>query len=273
MAYYTLQTDNEENTSDLDANDSIHRHTEQTHVANWQQLYDDTYHQDSSTTTDNHINTFDISGWHSSFTGAAIPEIEMREWVDCTVARIQQLNPCRLLEIGSGSGLLFYPLQANCEYYRVTDLSEQAINRLKQAVVTQGLDKQVNCQVCEAASIANHCPPGSVDTVIINSVVQYFPGMNYLRQVIDGALAALTNRGTIFLGDIRDYRLLNAFHLALLMFQKPDESVDSIIKQARWHALQDNELLISPDYFLALQQEIPAIAKVELLPNVTFRTI
>src|SRR5205807_8702921 len=37
--------------------------------------------------------TFDISLWISSYTGLPIPEQEMREWVDHTVARILALKP------------------------------------------------------------------------------------------------------------------------------------------------------------------------------------
>ena len=41
----------------------------------------------------------------------------------------------------------------------------------------------------------------SFDTVIINSVVQYFPSLEYLTKVLDGAIKATKPGGAIFVGD------------------------------------------------------------------------
>ena len=61
--------------------------------------------------------TFDTSGWVSSYTGEPIAEPEMREWVDHTVARIRAQGGRRILEIGSGMGLLLFRLAPECERY------------------------------------------------------------------------------------------------------------------------------------------------------------
>ncbi|HZF13496.1 MAG TPA: amino acid adenylation domain-containing protein, partial [Thermoanaerobaculia bacterium] len=80
------------------------------HVAQWQELYDETYGKAGEREA-----TFDLEGWNSSYTGAPIPAAEMREWVERTVERILSLLPPeapgqepsrRILEIGCGTGLL-----------------------------------------------------------------------------------------------------------------------------------------------------------------------
>jgi amino acid adenylation domain-containing protein len=50
--------------------------------------------------------TFNVSGWASSYTRAPIPDADMREWRDGTVARLRALAPARVWEIGCGSGLI-----------------------------------------------------------------------------------------------------------------------------------------------------------------------
>jgi len=56
---------------------------------------------------------------------------------------------------------------------------------------------------------------GAFDTVILNSVVQYFPSVAYLVQVLEGALRCLRPGGKIFLGDLRSLPLLRAFHTSV----------------------------------------------------------
>ena len=49
------------------------------------------------------------------------------------------------------------------------------------------------------------------DTIVINSVAQYFPDADYLVDVIRTALRCLTPGGSLFLGDLRSLRHLGMF--------------------------------------------------------------
>ena len=49
---------------------------------------------------------------------------------------------------------------------------------------------------------------GSFDTVVVNSVVQYFPDIEYLLAVLQEAVRLLGPGGKIFLGDVRHLGLL-----------------------------------------------------------------
>ena len=55
----------------------------------------------------------------------------------------------------------------------------------------------------------------SFDTVILNSVVQYFPDVDYFFNVLEKAARLVEPGGRIFLGDLRHLGLLKAFNLAV----------------------------------------------------------
>src|SRR5205823_778223 len=75
-------------------------------------------------------------------------------------------------------------------------------------------------------------PRQAFDTVIINSVTQHFPSLDYLERVLDVALAALAPGGTIFLGDMRSLPLLEAFHASVQLYQAPASQPTAVLKQA-----------------------------------------
>ena len=67
----------------------------------------------------------------------------------------------------------------------------------------------------QTADDDKHFEPGSFDVVILNSVVQYFPSANYLVRVVEAACRALSPDGSIFVGDVRSFALLEALHTSL----------------------------------------------------------
>src|SRR5205085_10549368 len=78
---------------------------------NWEALWDLAYRKsDDEPAAATSDATFDTSGWMSSYTGEPIDAAEMHEWVDHTVARIRALSGQRILELGSGTGLLLFRL-------------------------------------------------------------------------------------------------------------------------------------------------------------------
>src|SRR5262249_1930102 len=52
--------------------------------------------------------TFNIAGWHSTYTGESLGAAVMREQVEHTVNAIRALAPRRVIEIGCGTGLLLF---------------------------------------------------------------------------------------------------------------------------------------------------------------------
>ena len=51
----------------------------------------------------------------------------------------------------------------------------------------------------------------------MNSVVQYFPNAAYLTEVIDNAVELLAPGGSLFIGDVRNHDLQNAFQTAIAL--------------------------------------------------------
>jgi amino acid adenylation domain-containing protein/thioester reductase-like protein len=233
------------------------------HIGQWQTLYEDTYTQPCE-----HENpTFNIIGWNSSYTGLPIPKAEMREWVDHTVQLILSLQPKRVLEIGCGIGLLLYRIAPYCTQYWGTDFSAQALRHLQQ--LKRSGDEWSHVTVLQRmADNFEGIESQAFDTVILNSVIQYFPSIDYLLRVLEGAVKAVEPGGTIFVGDVRSLPLLEAFHTSVALHTSASSLSSSQLRQRVQQAIaQEQELVIDPAFFLALQQHIPQISYVQIQPK------
>ncbi|MDT0269136.1 amino acid adenylation domain-containing protein [Streptomyces sp. DSM 44915] len=220
----------------------------------WHTVYEELYRADDQ----QHTFGDDFRGWNSSYspeaTQQAIPEPEMREWRDATVRRVTALQPRRVLEIGVGSGLLLARIAPDCEEYWGTDFSAPAIDRLRaQLAARPDLDRRVHLLVRPADHVEG-LPTGHFDTVVLNSVVQYFPSAEYLTDVLTKALTLLAPGGSIVVGDVRDKRLARCFQTAVKINQADRLAPASAARAAVERVLlTENELLVHPDYFVALQ--------------------
>jgi amino acid adenylation domain-containing protein len=235
------------------------------YVSDWQTIYEDSYRQSQSTTDDP---TFNISGWNSSYTGQAMTATEMREWVENTVSRILAGKPQRVLEIGCGSGLLLFPVAKHCQEYWGADYSSATIDNLERLCGTiEGLAGKVRLFHRTADNLAG-IPQAAFDTVVINSVVQYFPSVDYLLQVLEGVMKAIAAHGKIFLGDIRSLPLLEPYHAAVQLSRAAaDKTLEQWQKQVNQSVATEEELLIEPQFFIALKQRFPQISWVEIVPK------
>jgi pristinamycin I synthase-3/4 len=223
-------------------------------VAGWSDLYDDLYR---STVDDLPLGT-DFHGWNSSYDGRPIPEAQMSAWRDATVARIRELNPRRVLEIGVGAGLILAPLAPDCTAYWGTDLSEVAVSRLAGTVdAAPELAGRVTLKHLAADDFTG-IPRDHFDTVVVNSVAQYFPDDDYLERVLDHALDALVPGGHVFLGDVRNLRLLDSFHTGVLLARVGDEPADPRAALADAVA-GERELLVDPGFFAGYRRRRPDV--------------
>ncbi|MDQ6815235.1 MAG: condensation domain-containing protein, partial [Bacteroidota bacterium] len=232
-------------------------------VSTWSEVYETEY---SATEDDESIDPeFNIVGWKDSFTGEAIPESQMREWLEDITHFILSQQPQNVLEIGSGTGLIFYQLAGKINKYIGTDFSRSSLGQIKNRI-SRGLRNygETAFKVAAAHEVALD-ENEKVDTVIINSVAQYFPGEGYMTDVIGKCISLLKGQGKIVIGDIRDNRLLQSFkgRLAISKFQ---HSVN--VKEFNWAVQQDvlkeEELCFSPEYFYRLQSIYPQITHVDI---------
>jgi amino acid adenylation domain-containing protein len=212
--------------------------------------------------------TFDVTGWDSSYTGAAIPPAEMREWVDATVARIQALRPARVLEVGCGSGLLLFRIAPESVEYVATDFSAAALDRLRGHLAAARCSLPQVRLVHAPAEALDEVGTHAFDVVVVNSVVQYLPSPAYLLRVIEGAVRAVRPGGVVFLGDLRSLPLLETFHASVELHRAPaGVAVEQLWARARRRIAQERELVVDPALFTGLPGCLPDVGYVEVLPR------
>ncbi|BCL38241.1 non-ribosomal peptide synthetase [Nostoc sp. MS1] len=229
------------------------------HLSQWQTIYDQTYKQ----TTDKQNRVFNTLGWNSSYTGMPIPADEMADWVTCTVERILSLQPRQVLEIGCGTGLLLSRIISHCSKYWGTDFAPEALRQIQLLQSSQDWPQLTLLQ--RPADNFDGIEQDAFNTVIINSVVQYFPSIDYLVQVLMGAVNAVESGGYIFMGDVRSLPLLEAYHTSVALYQASSTlSTEKLKERIRQRLNQEEELVIDPDFFRALQQHLPKIGQVQI---------
>ncbi|HEX5887025.1 MAG TPA: amino acid adenylation domain-containing protein [Pyrinomonadaceae bacterium] len=234
-------------------------------LAQWRTVHDDEIFNRNDLV---HDPAFNISGWNSSYTGEPIPEEEMREWVNDAVERVLAQQPRRVLEIGCGTGLLLFRIAPHCARYLGTDFSPAALNYVREQLRKQGgVLPQVSLSEQNADDFTS-IEPASWDAVIINSVVQYFPGVDYLLRVLRGAVEAVAPGGFIFIGDVRSLPLLEALHASVELHKaETGLSLQQLRQRVERRIEQEEELLIDPAFFTALKQHLPRISRVEVEPK------
>jgi amino acid adenylation domain-containing protein len=233
------------------------------HVSHWRELYENIHTQPTSDEQDD----FNIKGWNSSYTGEPIPAEEMREWVDQTVSRIQALSPDRVLEIGCGTGLLLLRIAPHCTTYTGTDFSDTALSSLEN-YIKKRRDLSHVTLYNKSAEETGFLEDNNIDTVILNSVAQYFPGMDYLFKVIEALVKTVKRGGAIFLGDLRCLPLFETFHTSVLLHKaENDMSLDELRLLIKQSMLEEKELVIHPEFFTMLKEHLPAIGRVDIAPK------
>ncbi|TYK43424.1 non-ribosomal peptide synthetase [Actinomadura decatromicini] len=207
-------------------------------LAEWRQLYDAEYTEVGTV-----VHAEEFAGWDSSYDGAPIPLDDMREWRAATVDRVRALRPRRVLEIGVGAGLILTRLAPETYEYWGTDFSEPVIAKLEHDL---GPDSSVRLS-CRPAHDVSGLPEGHFDTIVVNSVAQYFPGAAYLQDVIAKAMRLLAPGGALFLGDVRDLRTVRCLHAAIQLGRGGGD-LDAVERAVR----MEKELLLDPAFFTAL---------------------
>ncbi|MEU6556630.1 amino acid adenylation domain-containing protein [Streptomyces sp. NPDC046915] len=236
-------------------------------LTEWQEIYEALYDRAADTADPADLGT-DFAGWNSSYDALPIPHEHMREWQEATLERIRELPRRRVLEIGVGTGLLMGHLarEEEVEEYWATDFSPAVVAALS---ARTGADSVLRDKVrlgCQGADDTTGLPAGHFDAIVVNSVVQYFPGLAYLRTVIERALPLLAPGGSLLLGDLRNLDLARCFQTGIELAQPgaADKSRDALRRSIDQRVATETELLLSPALFAALARELPAVRAVDV---------
>ena len=233
-----------------------------TRVRQWHEVWDEIYCE-TAVPADPMLN---LAGWDSSYTGLPIPAEEMREWIDGSVERVRALAPSKVLDVGCGAGLLLLRLARDCRRYVGTDFSASALRFVE--AQTRSLDLPGVALLQRDADDFAGLEQERFDLVILNSVIQYFPGVDYLLKVLEGALGVLAPGGSIYLGAVRSLPLLEAFHASVELHGAPLSLLIGQLRQRiRRRVGEEEELTIDPELFASLQRRLPRIGRVRIEPK------
>ncbi|MFK4188674.1 methyltransferase domain-containing protein [Streptomyces sparsogenes] len=217
------------------------------HLDHWAEVYDWVY-QDAH---GRHADDLDLSGWRASDTGLPLPTEHMRDWLDRTVELVLSQRPRRVLELGCGTGLLAHRLHSHLDGYVGTDVAQAAVDRLGRAglprtAFVRAAAHEAGTAVVRRAMDAAFGEGVRPDCVLLNSVTQCFPSVDYLTAVLHEALDAVTAPGTVIVGDIRHSGLLTHHFTWLERTRTPTSDGDTLDARVRAAIAGDEELSFAP---------------------------
>ncbi len=234
---------------------SVEKKSIEEHLENWKVLYQKLYKNISKTK----FSAFNTIGWNSSYTNQAFTSEEMNEWLSDILGVIASTNYKNVFEIGCGTGMLLSKIAPQCEKYYGTDFSPEVLSYVNKFIEKNNLQ-----HVVVEPRIANDfsgVPINEYDTIILNSVVQYFPNIDYLLDVLKKAVAVLKNDGKIIIGDIRNADLAYEFYCSISLQKELNvddiAQLDGFIKKS---LKQEYELLVSPKFFMVGESLVLIIA-------------
>lgn len=234
-------------------------------VTRWQAQWEMLYNTAIDETADAKLSSPDLDATIAGWTGLDDAEEHTREWIEQTVERILAMRPKRVLEIGCGTGQLLLRIAPQCEQYCGTDFSAAALRNLEELVRRPGNELPQVSLFERTADNFEGVGAEAFDTVIINSVVQYFPHIEYLVRVLEGAVRAVKPGGRIFLGDVQSFALLETYHASAQLERAASAlSTTQLMQNVRHRVAEENELVIDPAFFHALRERLPQINHVDI---------
>lgn len=229
------------------------------HIAEWEQVWDQTYRETEPEDPVTHA-----VGWRSSFDGEAYSLNVMAQWANDICAQIRERPHARVAEIGAGTGMIALRLAPHTERYFATDVSAAAIDYLAGVAENDPAMAALRCRAAPAheAVAAIETP---VDAIVINSVTQHLPDAQYLQDLLAACRDRLAPGGQIFVGDVFHRDLAPRYFRRVAEASMPGAGEEAIAAEAARREALDQELRISPTWFVDVAESIGGLAVYPLL--------
>ncbi|MFD7028606.1 amino acid adenylation domain-containing protein [Streptomyces sp. NPDC059917] len=182
---------------------------------------------------------------------------------------VGDLRPKRLLEIGCGAGDLLRHYAEECEAVHVVDVSAPALDAVRRLAERRGWThvSLVHGDALSVTDPSNGPLAGArFDTIVLDSVVRYFPNRPYLEETLARLLPLLEEGGRILIGGVRN---LDLFPARLCAAELADATAGTTAGALRARVQDrrraESELLLSPSWFASLTERFPELGAVDLL--------
>lgn len=194
------------------------------------------------------------AGFVSSVTGESFTKEEVEEFQDNVEAKLSAYikQSSNIMDIGVASGLTCMHLAPKCNEYTGIDISSIILKRTAERLKKCGINN-VSLFEADAYDIDKLNIPQQ-DIILINSVIQYFPGYNYFILTMKKLLSCMQDTGVIYIGDVLDLAKMDA--------QK---------KELKLLGMKENnrkDLYYPRELFYELQAYIPEISTVEITEKI-----
>ena len=199
-------------------------------------------------------------GFASAYSGEPFSAAEVSEYVQHVLGLVRPHSngDATIVEIGCGSGLLMYPLAAECKEYIGIDPSPLTQQKNTERIGKEGIS---NIQLVTGYAHDIHTlGQAKADVVLIASTMQFFPGLQYVKEVVRQAIQLLKPGGKLIIADVPDLAKKQAFADSLGAYSK--NNPDAKTKQS-----VEEELYAAQAWFEALQHQLTGIAQVSWQPR------
>lgn len=216
-----------------------HHRADQVVISNLEKAYEYTY-KDAHKLDDSQVST---CGWISSYTGKEITEYEISQSYEQLTNLMKGIDLSDVFEVGCGLGELYFHLSHIIKQYTALEMSQTALDCFGQRLLKKNLKG-----ILVHSSIDKYHFKRKHQCIIANSVVQYFPSLEYLLDVLNKLINATKDGGALVIGDVRCKELVEFFYL---------EKISSKIKPPIHTFYQksiDDEISLSPLFFYALKE-------------------
>ncbi|KAL7780698.1 hypothetical protein CFE70_010723 [Pyrenophora teres f. teres 0-1] len=251
------------------ADEHVDDSNESQHVDVWEDKFDADIYSPIDNVQKENIGR-DFVGWTSMYDGSDIDKAEMNEWLDDTIdTMLNGQRPGNVLEIGSGTGMILFNLGDGLQSYVGLDPSRKAVQFIAETAKSiPGLEGKIRMYKATAADVGRLEQPVAASLVVINSVVQYFPSLDYLFKTVQ-QLVELEGTRTLFFGDVRSYALHREFLATRAVHMAGDRATKADIRRMVADMERvERELLVDPAFFTALPSRLPGLVDhVEILPK------